>query len=356
MASLDNTDSQVHQAVQTHYGKVLETSSDLKTTACTAGTKPSPMLCKIIRKIPSAVTSKFYGCGNPIPLGIQGKDILDLGCGSGRDCYIAAALVGPQGSVTGIDMTDEQLQVARDSVGEYAATLGYTPRMHFLSGYIEKLGETGVPAASIDVCISNCVVNLSPDKRAVLSGVYTALRPGGEFCFADMYADNRVSDEARRNPSLINEGLGGALYVEDFEKMACEVGFARPRVLAVAHIDVLDPELARHVEGTRFFSITYRLFKLPQQDADADSGFSAVYDGRVEGEEEEYVLDVDNRFRRGEAVAVDRETLGVVSNGWMQKHFSVVAGAKEGCHGGGATPTLQLLQQALEKKSCTKKC
>ncbi|KAJ1850891.1 hypothetical protein LPJ73_003239, partial [Coemansia sp. RSA 2703] len=200
MASLDNTDSQVHQSVQTHYGKVLTTSSDLKTTACTAGTKPTSTLRKILSKIPSAVTSKFYGCGNPIPLGIQGKSVLDLGCGSGRDCYIAASLVGPRGSVTGIDMTEEQLRVARKHVAEYAETLGYTPRLRFLAGYIEQISETGVPKASVDVCISNCVVNLSPDKRAVLRGVYDALREGGEFCFADMYADARVSDEARANP------------------------------------------------------------------------------------------------------------------------------------------------------------
>ncbi|KAJ2782055.1 hypothetical protein GGI15_003030 [Coemansia interrupta] len=328
MASLDNTSSQVHQAVQTHYGKTLETTSDLKTTACTAGTKPSAALCKILGKIPSAVTSKFYGCGNPIPLGIQGKDILDLGCGSGRDCYIAAALVGPHGSVTGIDMTDEQLAVARSSMDEYAETLGYPPRMRFLPGYIERLSETGVPASSADVCISNCVVNLSPDKRAVLAGVYGALRMGGEFYFADMYADGRVRPEARENPALVNEGLGGSLYVEDFEQMARAVGFARPRVLAIAPIDVLDRELARQVEGVRFFSITYRLFKLPQAEEDgaaADEGVvSVVYDGRVEGEEAEYVLDVDNRFARGEAVAVDGETLAVLRNG-MELHYSVVA-------------------------------
>jgi ubiquinone/menaquinone biosynthesis C-methylase UbiE len=91
-----------------------------------------------------AITSQwsflqFYGCGNPIPLGIEGKRVLDLGSGSGRDCYIAAALVGETGEVTGVDMTDEQLQVARANMPAFAKSLGYTPNISFVKGYIEAL-------------------------------------------------------------------------------------------------------------------------------------------------------------------------------------------------------------------------
>lgn len=128
--------------------------------------------------------------------------MLDLGCGSGRDCYIAAALVGASGQVIGIDMTDEQLQVACDNLPAYAQALGYTPNVRFITGFIEALagewvhGEkkrcdsmcltrasaaAGIEQNSIDICISNCVINLSPDKKKVLEGVFEALVEGGRL-------------------------------------------------------------------------------------------------------------------------------------------------------------------------------
>jgi 2-polyprenyl-3-methyl-5-hydroxy-6-metoxy-1,4-benzoquinol methylase len=97
--------------VQDYYGKVLTTSKDLKTNACTAAGPPHPLLKEAIRRIPDPVVSQFYGCGMPIPLGIHGLRVLDLGSGSGRDSYICSALVGEEGSVVGVDMTRSQLEV-----------------------------------------------------------------------------------------------------------------------------------------------------------------------------------------------------------------------------------------------------
>lgn len=95
--------------------------------------------------------------------------MLDLGCGSGRDCYVCSALVGEAGHVTGIDMTPAQLEVARKYVTEWTQTLGYSkPNVTFVQGEIEALGAAGIKDESIDVIISNCVVNLSPDKASVL--------------------------------------------------------------------------------------------------------------------------------------------------------------------------------------------
>ena len=98
--------------LQEYYGKVLQGTKDLKTSACTAAGKPHPLLRSLMARLPEEVQSRFYGCGVPVPLGIQGLRVLDLGSGSGRDCYLSAALVGEAGSVTGIDMTEEQLQVS----------------------------------------------------------------------------------------------------------------------------------------------------------------------------------------------------------------------------------------------------
>ena len=121
---------------QEYYGKVLSTNKDLKTSACTAAGRPHPYVQKIIKNIPIEVREKFYGCGAPLPLGIEGLRVLDLGSGSGRDSYAAAALVGEKGSVTGIDMTAEQLKVARQHAERYCKEiLGYSkPNLQFVEG------------------------------------------------------------------------------------------------------------------------------------------------------------------------------------------------------------------------------
>merc|ERR1712176_1131770 len=105
----------VRDGVKEYYGETLQSTDDLKTTACCTSEddRPNDVVRNLIKSVPDEVTAKFYGCGYPIPLGIQGMHILDLGCGSGRDCYVAAALVGEKGTVTGVDMTQQQLQVAR---------------------------------------------------------------------------------------------------------------------------------------------------------------------------------------------------------------------------------------------------
>lgn len=92
---------------------MLKSSKDLKTSACTAAGRPHPLLVRLMGRLPAEVLDKFYGCGAPVPLGIEGLRVLDLGSGSGRDCYLAAALVGEAGSVTGVDMTAEQLEARR---------------------------------------------------------------------------------------------------------------------------------------------------------------------------------------------------------------------------------------------------
>ena len=100
-----------YEVVKDYYGKVLATSKDLKTNACTASGRPHSRVIDIMKQVPSEVMEKFYGCGAPLPLGINGLNVLDLGSGSGRDAFVCAALVGETGQVTGIDMTQEQIQV-----------------------------------------------------------------------------------------------------------------------------------------------------------------------------------------------------------------------------------------------------
>merc|ERR1711977_336416 len=262
--SKTKTKDDVVEGVKEYYGETLKSSSDLKTSACTSCEKPNDTIVEIMKLIPEQVLSKFYGCGYPTPLGIEGKRVLDLGCGSGRDCYIASALVGESGSVIGVDMTEQQLQVAKDHAEEYTKhKLNYSKsNMRFLHGYIEKLTDLGIEAGSVDLIISNCVVNLSVDKKRVLQQLYTVMAQGGEFQFSDVFSDVVLPDNVRTDKVLVGECLGGAMEINQFVELAEKTGFAPPLMVSKKGIDIHDPDIRKLVgEHTNFYSITYRLFK-----------------------------------------------------------------------------------------------
>jgi SAM-dependent methyltransferase len=312
--------------VKEYYGKIITKTEDLKTCACVPSAAPNSTIRDILKLIPNEIKSKFYGCGNPIPLGIQGLHILDLGSGSGRDDYIAAKLVGPEGSVTGIDMTDEQLEVANRYVEEYCCkTLGYTkPNLKFVKGYIEFLEEAGIPKQSMDMVISNCVVNLSPNKKQVLQSVYNVLKQGGEFYFSDVYCDRRLPQAVRDDPILYGECLGGALYINDFLALCKQIGFADPRIVSQSNIDIGDEQLQDLIGEARFSSITFRLFKLDNLEPNCeDYGQVAVYKGTIPGYKSKYMLDDHHIFETGKPALVCGNTASMLSETWLKKYFTV---------------------------------
>jgi arsenite methyltransferase len=323
-------DAAVKDSVQKYYGETLATSSDLKTSACCTPANQIPKAVRdALREVPDEVKAKYYGCGSPTPVGIEGLRVLDLGSGSGRDCYVAARLVGETGSVLGIDMTDGQLAVARKYAEEYCTTtLGYAaPNMRFEKGTIEDLRAAGVDDASVDLIISNCVINLSPDKAAVLSEAYRVLANGGEFYFSDVYCDRRLPDALRSQEVLLGECLGGAMYIEDFKRLCVATGFTDPRVLAGHEIEVQDPELAELLGEAKFYSLTYRLFKLPPGRLETlceDYGQFAYYNGTLEGSPNAYSLDDHHRFEKNKPMLVCGNTASMVGETWLGKHFTVV--------------------------------
>ena len=117
--------------------------------------------------------------------------------------------------------------------------------VRFLKGYIEKLDELGLEPGSFDVVVSNCVINLSVDKPAVLRGAFDLLKPGGELYFADVYCDRRLSDSVRADPVLYGECLGGALYWNDFLPLAKRAGFLDPRLVTSRPIDIKNEAMRR---------------------------------------------------------------------------------------------------------------
>eukprot|EP01083_Nonionella_stella_P077682 212250_1 len=314
-----------HEMVQEYYGKTLSTSADLKTNACCTAAAPPLRIRQALKQIPKEITDKYYGCGSPLPFGIEGLTILDLGSGSGRDCYIASQLVGEEGKVIGVDMTDEQLDVSRKYSDSFCTRqLGYKQsNLEFIKGYIETLPHYLEPQ-SIDIIISNCVVNLSPRKDKVLSGAYTVLKEGGEFYFSDVYCDRRLSEEIRNHKVLVGECLGGALYVEDFRRICQSVGFMDPRVLSISEIKVEDGELKSILGNAKFYSITYRLFKQKQiEDKCEDFGQVAIYKGSIDEHKDYYDLDDHHRFIAFKPMLVCGNTANMVGQTWLAPHFEV---------------------------------
>ncbi|HCU91169.1 MAG TPA: methyltransferase type 11, partial [Gammaproteobacteria bacterium] len=235
----------MREDVETYYGSILETSSDLKTNACTTASAPPAHLKELLRNIHPDVTSTYYGCGLVYPSELKGTRILDLGCGTGRDCYVLSQLVGPAGSVIGVDMTDHQLDVARRHMNFHTDKFGFDkPNFDFYKGYLEELDALDLQPASFDVIVSNCVINLAVDKLAVLRHAYSLLKEGGELYFADVYADRRIPEELRLDSVLYAECLGGALYWNDFQTLAKQAGFLDPRLVEDSRIAIRDPALA----------------------------------------------------------------------------------------------------------------
>jgi len=229
-------------AVKEYYSKHLKTSDDLQTNACCTAAAPPEHIKAALSQIHDEVIAKYYGCGLCLPEDLDGLSILDLGCGAGRDVYIASQLVGKNGRVVGVDMTKEQLDVAISHQQYHAEKFGFS-NVDFKLGFIERLDELGLPDASFDVIVSNCVINLSPDKEAVLRQAHRLLKPGGELYFSDVYADRRVPQHLRDNSVLWGECISGALYWNDFHNIAKKCGFLDPRLVNDSKITVNNRKL-----------------------------------------------------------------------------------------------------------------
>ncbi len=220
------------QDVQKYYGETLKSSEDLKTGACCAPDAMPEYLREVLSQIHPEVQRRFYGCGSPIPPLLDGCTVLDVGCGSGRDSFVISKLVGETGKVIGIDMTPEQLAVAREHVDYHRRQFSFErANVEFHDGYIEDLAEAGIEDNSVDIVVSNCVLNLSPDKPGVFREIFRVLKPGGELYFSDIFADRRIPEHLRADPVLRGECLGGAMYTEDFRRLLFDLGIKDYRTI-----------------------------------------------------------------------------------------------------------------------------
>jgi len=309
--------------VKEYYGKVLQHSGDLQTDACcTAGYIPSH-LKQAMSNIHEEVAARYYGCGLVRPEALEGMRILDLGSGSGRDCYLLAQLVGENGHVLGVDMTDEQLEVANRHIQWHRERFGYDhSNVEFRKGYIERLDELGLEGNSFDIIVSNCVINLSPDKDAVLREAYRLLKPGGELYFSDVYSDRRVPAELVNDPFLYGECLSGALYWNDFQNLAKKAGFRDPRLVEDRPLNIGNEQINARIGHISFYSATYRLFKLDALESHCeDYGQAVIYRGGIPHHEQFFRLDKHHLIKKEKMFPVCGNTSRMLKESRFERYF-----------------------------------
>ncbi len=311
--------------VQDYYGKVLGSNKDLKTSACCSPDSMPYYLRPILSELHSEVVEKFYGCGSPIPLALEGRTVLDLGSGTGRDSFIISKLVGENGSVIGIDMTDEQLTVANKHIGYHQQKFGYkSPNIKFQRGFIEDLKSLGIADNSIDVVVSNCVINLSPDKQSVFREIFRILKPGGELYFSDIFSSRRIPNELKEDPVLLGECLGGALYVEDFRRMLLDLKIRDYRIISKSKISLFNQEMKNKIGPIDFYSITVRAFKMELEDRCEDYGQVAIYNGSIPESPQTFMLDDHHIFEKGKPMPVCSNTARMLSQSRFSPYFQII--------------------------------
>lgn len=325
--------------VKNYYGNTLKSSGDLLTNACCTGDEPPQYIKDILVNIHDEVLAKYYGCGLVIPALLEDARVLDLGCGAGRDVYTLSALVGERGHVTGVDMTDEQLDVARKYRDYHAEVFSYAQsNVDFVQGELEKLAELGFEKNSFDVVVSNCVINLCVDKEAVLKAVFELLKPGGEMYFSDVYASRRIPQTLQQDSVLYGECLSGAFYWNDFINVSKKVGFDDPRLVSSSPIIIEDEAVKEKLQGIDFYSATYRLFKLDDLEPQCeDYGQAVIYKGGIAHQQNQFVLDAHHKIDKGKIFPVCGNTDSMLRKTRFAPYFDFIGdrsqhfGIFEGC-------------------------
>lgn len=243
--------TEVKQAVQEKYGEAArrvaagEASSCCGSSAC-CGTEADPITKDLYDKsqktlLPDAAVKASLGCGNPTALAElkPGETVLDLGSGGGIDVLLSARRVGPRGKAYGLDITDDMLALARENQKKAGAE-----NVEFLKGEIENIP---LPDCSVDVIISNCVINLSADKDRVLREAFRVLKPGGRFAVSDVVVRGNVPDDIRKSMLLWVGCIAGALRDDDYVAKLANAGFES--------IDI-EPTRVYNIEDARAFLST----------------------------------------------------------------------------------------------------
>jgi len=217
---MTTSDEAIREEVRRYYASAASAAAGGAAACCGPdSTNFGSGLYDDLSELPEAAALASIGCGNPTAIADlrEGEIVLDLGSGGGIDVLLSARRVGPSGFVYGLDMTDEMLELARRNAKEAGAT-----NVEFLFGQIEAVP---LPADSVDVIISNCVINLSPDKPLVFAEMHRVLRPGGRIGVSDVVTENRLTDRERAERGSLVGCIAGALSMSDYEDSLQQAGF-----------------------------------------------------------------------------------------------------------------------------------
>lgn len=325
-----------------------------------AATQREELLCcpvmynpKYLEVIPREVLDRDYGCGDPSQYLREGETVLDLGFGSGKICFIASQVVGPSGRVIGVDMNDEMLALARRANVEVSKRLGYA-NVEFRKGkiqdlridrdmldewlkknpvknesdltafesYVKQISEISpmIPDRSIDVVISNCVLNLvnNKDKTMLFQEIYRILKQGGRAAISDIVSDEPVPTELQQDPYLWSGCISGAFQEYEFLKAFEDAGFYG---IMIAR---RDEKPWRTVQGIEFRSITILAYK-GKEGPCRDHKEAVVYKGPFR----EVTDDDGHRYHRGMRISVCRKTFDILGREPYVNHFEFIRPEKE---------------------------
>ncbi|NSW82638.1 MAG: arsenite methyltransferase [Syntrophothermus sp.] len=260
----------IRQEVREFYGRLAEQAkAGTPASCCSSGSCCTPIANAIVlydldklENLPREAVNFSLGCANPLLLADlkEGEVVLDLGSGGGLDVLAASKYVGPSGKVYGLDMTDEMLALANRNKEQMGVT-----NVEFLKGFIEDIP---LPDDSCDVVMSNCVINLSPDKEKALAEVYRVLKPQGRLCIADIVSVKPVPESARELASLWVSCIAGALDVKEYENILKKVGF---KDIEVQPVIVYQGKVLEDIAGGSLKNLS------ESEVAELDGAFASAY-------------------------------------------------------------------------------
>lgn len=326
----DEEHEKAKTAIENYYDKDSDLKNSISSDFIIAKQIDPPSLNDTLQKIPYGIRYQYRKCISCLPFGIEGLNVMCIGSIVTLDSYIASDLVGPKGNVYGVEIDDKLLKIANECVREYSTCIGLaTPNLKFIKGYSEYIDsfwwdnhDDNIRISPLDICVSNWAVNLSPCKDLVLNSLYGVLKIGGELVYRDVFCNRRLPESVAKKARI----LGKAMYVKDFEKLCQSVGFTDPRRLKRDKIKILNREVKKAVGNVKFYSVTYRLFKIPDvlESSSENYGQVAIYNGNIDEHPHEYKLDTDWSFRTGEPKMVCGNTGAMLERTWLNKYFTVI--------------------------------
>lgn len=221
------TNSSIHETVRQHYAERIKNNASCCGPDACSCSDSTLYPADLLSTLPGGESAISYGCGDPVTLATlePGQVVLDLGSGAGLDCFFAAKKVGETGKVIGVDMTPEMLERARSSAKRMNIN-----NVEFRQGYIEELP---VDSDSVDVVISNCVINLSPAKESVFAETFRVLKPGGKLAVSDIVTDGDLPEVIRKSLSAWAGCVAGAVDAKEYIAMMEAAGFVNIAVTPV---------------------------------------------------------------------------------------------------------------------------